>query len=68
MYLTNDEAKEKLCVRSMHLEEPLKCEGCECMAWLWTESKMDQQVGGVVDVKGRCGLVNISIDHSGRVR
>lgn len=68
MYLTEDEAKAKLCVRTMHLEKPLMCDGSSCMAWLWVESKFDREKGVTTNEKGRCGLVNVCLDSDDRVR
>jgi hypothetical protein len=68
MQLTEAEAKEKFCPKSLHLETPFYCEGSKCMAWLWNETGFNARTEEILYEKGRCGLVNITLNASGRVR
>lgn len=64
---TEAEAKEKYCVQTMHLETPLMCDGSGCMAWLWTTTGYNVDEKEIVNVKGRCGLINVSLDSNDRM-
>lgn len=63
MSYTEEDAAERYCVQSMHMEDPLMCEGSKCMGWVWLESEIDREKGETINVKGGCGIITaVSLD------
>lgn len=58
MHLSETEAADKYCIQSMHMEDPMMCDGSKCMAWRWKPKEGEEDEEAI----GYCGLVPLTRD------